>query len=221
MMRVHEVRFWTALVVGGLSAAVIAQGCVTLRFGAAEAFSDVASAEIRLQSFTGDDLVDDLAERDLLRLAPPASPQARADAVGALLGHAPVNGGAWLELAIARRGAGGSMESVAAALALSTMTSPNEARLMAGRVDFAAPFWTALPPDARRSLIADLVGGWGVLGGDERARLSAIFAAAPDRSGEEARAALLLSGAPGAAIARALTPPPAKAAANAGDLNAK
>jgi hypothetical protein len=215
MTRVREIRFWTALVVGGLSAVVIAQGWTMLRFGLTEAPADAPSTESRLLSFADDDLVGDLAERDLLRLAPPLSPQARVDAVGALLGQAPLNGGAWLDLAIARRAAGASIESVAAALALSTMTGPNEARFMAGRVGFALPFWSALPPDTRRALVADLVGGWSALDGKERARLSATLSDAPDRSGERVRAALLLTGAPGAAIAAALLPPPAKDAAAA------
>jgi hypothetical protein len=221
MMRMREVRFWTTLGVAGLSVFAIAQGWTALRFGLGEAQADSASAESQLQPFAGDGLVGDLADRDLLRLAPPVPPQARVDAVGALLGLTPLNGGAWLDLAIARRAAGASMESVAAALALSAMTGPNEARFMAGRVAFALPFWSALPPDTRRSLIADLVGGWGAFGGDDRARLSAILANAPDRSSEETRAALLLNGAAGAAIANALMPPPAKAAPNASALDAR
>lgn len=206
-MRVREMRFWTALVVGGLSAAAMAQGWTALRFGLAEALADATSAESRLQPFTGDDLVGDLAERGLLRFASPLSPHARVDAVGALLGRTPLNGGAWLDLAIARRATGASMESVAAALALSTMTGPNEARLMAGRAVFALPFWSALPPDGRRALIADLVGGWGALDSGERARLSAILANARDRPTEDIRAALLLNGPQGAIVANALMPP--------------
>jgi hypothetical protein len=221
MMRLREIRFWTALVVAGLSLFAIAQGWNALRFGLAEALADSASAESRLQPFAGDDLVGDLADRDLLRLAPPASEQARIDVLGALLSQTPLNGGAWLDLAIARRAAGASMESVAAALALSAMTGPNEARFMVGRVAFALPFWSALPPDARRALIGDLVGGWSALSGDERARLSAILANAPDRSGEEARAALLLNGAAGAAIAAELIPPPPKTPLNTGAPAAK
>jgi hypothetical protein len=216
MMRLGEIRFWTALVVAGLSAFAIAQGWNALRFGLAEAFADSASAESALQPFAGDPLVGDLADRDRLRLAPPPAAQTRIDAEAALLGQTPLNGGAWLDLAIARRAAAAPMESVAAALALSAMTGPNEARFMAGRVAFALPFWSALPPDARRALIGDLVGGWRALDGPARGRLAAILAAAPDRSGEEVRAALLLSGAAGAAIAAALIATPPAAAPNAG-----
>ena len=204
MMR--EVRFWTTLAVAALSLTAIAQGWTTLRLGLAEAFADAATAEARFGPFLGDGLVGDVAERDLLRLAPPAAPQARIDAVGALLGQTPLDGGAWLDLAIARRAAGASMENVAAALALSATTGPNEARLMAGRVAFALPFWSALPPGTRQALVADLVGGWQALDDNDRARLSAILSGAPDGSGEEVRAALLLNGAAGAAIAATLMP---------------
>jgi hypothetical protein len=216
MMRLGEIRFWTTLVVALVSLFVIGQGWTALRFGLAETSADPASAEARLQPFVGDGLVGDMAARGLLRLAPPASAQARIDLLTALLLETPLNGGAWLDLAIARRAAGETMESVAAALALSATTGANEGRLMAGRVAFALPFYSALPPDARRALIADLVGGWGAIGGDERARLKAILGSAPDRSGEEVRAALLLSGAAGAAIAAELIPPPPKASPNAG-----
>jgi hypothetical protein len=215
MMRLREIRFWTALTVAGLSAFAIAQGWIALSFGVAEAVAHAASAESQLQSFAGDDLVGDLANHDLLRVAP-LSPQARIDVLDALLSQTPLNGGAWLDLAIARRAAGASLESVAAALALSAMTGPNEARFMVGRVAFALPFWSALPPDARRALIGDLVGGWPALGGGERARLAAILANAPDHSGEEARATLLLNGAAGAAIAAELMPAPPKAARDVG-----
>jgi hypothetical protein len=208
MMRLREIRFWTALGVAGLSAFSITLGWNALSFGLAEAVADSASAESQLRPFVGDGLVGDLAERDLLRLAPSLSAQARIDVLDALLSQTPLNGGAWLDLAIARRAGGASTENVAAALALSAMTGPNEARFMAGRVAFALPFWSALPPDARRALIGDLVGGWPALGGDERARLAAVLANAPDRFAEEARAALLLNGAAGAAIAAELMPPP-------------
>lgn len=209
-------RFWTALVVVGLSTVAIAQGWIVLRFGLAGALADATATEPRLKTFASDDLVGDLAERDLLRFAPPPSPQARIDAIGALLGRTPLSSGAWLDLAIARRTAGAPMESVAAALALSTLTGPNEARLMAGRAAFALPFWSALPPDARRALVADLVGGWGVLGADDRGRFAAILVTAPDGSGEEVRAALLLNGAAGATIAAKLMPRPPRASPNAG-----
>ena len=153
----------------------------------------------------------DVAERDLLRLASPTAAQAKIDVVGALLSETPLNGGAWLDLAIARRAAGLSMEGVAAALAMSATTGPNEARLMAGRAAFALPFWSALPPDTRRTLVADLIGGWPALDGGERARLAAILSEASDRSGEEVRAALLLNSSPGAAIAATLLPSPPEA----------
>ena len=84
---------------------------------------------------------------------------------------------------------------------------------MAGRVGFALPFWSALPPDARHSLINDLVAGWPAIEAEARQRLAAILQNAPDDSGEEVRAALLSNGDAGAAIASALWPPKLEAGA--------
>jgi hypothetical protein len=215
MIGLRSLRFWTTLVVVLLSLTAIDQGWTALRLGLAEWGAEAGDAEARFAPFVGDGLVGDLALRDSLRLAPPAATKAKIAAVSALLSRTPLNGGAWLDLAIARRAAGDKMESVAAALAMSTTTGPNEASLMAGRASFALPFWSALPLDARRALVADLVGGWQALDDEARQRLAAILAAAPDRAPEELRAALLLSGADGAAIAAALLPQPAEAAPGA------
>jgi hypothetical protein len=216
MIQLRSFRFWTTLAVVLLSLTAITQGWTALQLGLAEQGADAANAEARFSPFAGDGLVGDAARRDSLRLAPPAAPRKKIDAVSALLSQTPLNGGAWLDLAIARRAAGDKMENVAAALAMSATTGPNEGYLMAGRASFALPFWSALPLDARKSLVADLVGGWEFLDKEGRERLAAILAAAPDRSPEELRAALLLAGAQGVAIAAALfsgpaQPPPAAA----------
>jgi hypothetical protein len=214
MTRLWSARFLTTLVVVLLSLTAIAQGWTAVRLGLAEQGAGAANAEARFSPLIGDGLVGDVALRDRLRLAPLAAPRAKIDAVSALLSRTPLNSGAWLDLAIARRAAGDKMESVAAALAMSTVTGPNEAFVMAGRASFALPFWSALPPEARRALVADLVGGWQALDDEARRRLSAILAAAPDRSPQEISAALTLTGAEGASIAAALIPqtaPPAPA----------
>ncbi len=204
MTVLRNLRDWTMVGVAALSLAAAAPGWIVLRFALAEAHADPATAEALFAPFAGDGLVGDLAARERLRLATPPSPQERIAAVDALLSETPLNSGAWLDLAMARRAAGAPMASVLAALALSTTTGPNESRFMAGRAAFALPLWTALPPGARRASIADLVGGWESLDEAGRRRLAAILGSAADRSGGEIRAALLLSGAPGAKVAAAL-----------------
>ena len=215
MIGLRSFRFWTTLAVVLLSLTAINQGWTALQLGLAEQGADAATAEARFSPFAGDGLVGDLAERDLLRLAPPAAGQKKIAAVSALLRQSPLNGGAWLDLAIARRAAGETMESVAAALAMSATTGPHEGFLMAGRASFALPFWSALPLDARKSLVADLVGGWAFVDEPGRQRLAAILSVASDNSPEALRAALLLAGAQGAAIAAALLPQPAQSPAAA------
>ncbi len=75
-----------------------------------------------------------------------------------LLARAPANAGAWLDLAIARRAAGDDLSRVIEALRNSALTGPQEGRLMAGRVAFALPFWSALPEDLKARLTSDLAG---------------------------------------------------------------
>lgn len=210
MIRVRDVRFATALAVMGLSAATLVEGLSLARYGLAEALATPADAEARLRPFVSDPVVGAKARLDLLRLAP-SDPTHRADDLVQLLSVAPLNGGAWLDLAIARRASSQPADSVATALAMSTLTWPNEALTMAGRVQFAAPFWSILPPDVRRALIEDVVSGWPAIDEKGRARLATIWGADVDGPHEDIRAALLTHGAPGPQIAAALFPPPAAA----------
>ena len=207
MIRIREVRFWTALVVAGLSALAVGQGMTASRLALAELTADPATAEGKFAPFVSDGLVGDIATRDALRLAPSLSPADAAATIGQLLAQTPLNSGAWLDLAASRRASGASTESVAAALAMSTTTGPNERRLMAGRAGFALPFWSALPPGARQAVVADLTGGWAGMDETARARILALLRNAPDGSGEEVRAALLLNGGDSPKIAAAITPP--------------
>jgi hypothetical protein len=92
-----------------------------------------------------------------------------------LLARAPLNAGAWLDLAISRRAAGEDISRVADALRLSALTGPRESRLMAGRVAFALPFWGALPEDVRARLIGDLAGVAPYLEAREREQIAALL----------------------------------------------
>ncbi|MBB4200297.1 hypothetical protein GGD83_004126 [Rhodoblastus sphagnicola] len=158
-----------------------------------------------------------LAQR--LALAASASTAARIDALQNLLGSTPLASGAWLDLAIARAKVGAPMEDVSSALAMSAMTGPNEARLMAGRAAFGLPYWERLPPDVRRTLINDLVGGWSAIGPGERLALADQIALVPDPSRGEMLAALLLVGKPADPIIKALDLSP-EAGADGGDETA-
>lgn len=203
MIRIREVRFWTAFVVMALSGLAIGQGATALSLALAERSADAASAPTKLAPFGGDNLVGDLATLEILKLAPPLSSADAATILRQLLSQTPLSSGAWLDLAIAQRAAGASTESVVAALEMSATTGPNELLLMEGRADFALPFWRGLPPDVQRSVIADLVGAWA---GIDRTSLEDMLRNAPEGTREGVRAALLLNGGDGATIAQELMP---------------
>lgn len=204
MINIREPRFWTALLMIGLSVMTISLALPNLRFALAAQCANPQTAIERLQPSTIDPPMAPLAWRLMLVLAPPKSPAGRVDALQALLGLTPMAGGAWLDLAVARQQAGRPMQEVASALALSALTGPNEARFMAGRAVFGLPLWEGLPPDVRRGLIGDLVAGWSEVDDNGRSDLDAILTVASDQTRAELFAALLLAGRPAEPIIKAL-----------------
>ncbi len=222
MIRLRELRTWTALLALALSTLALRQAPTVLSFGLAEALAQPQDAVQRLERFVGAPIVGARARIDLLKLAPGADSAQRIDQISDLLAQRPLDSAAWLDLAAARLAAGDRYDSIAASLALSSLTGPNEADLMAGRAALALPLWDRLPRDLRRSAMTDLVGGWASLDEASRAALKAAMAFASGATRAEIRAALLLSGKPGAAIETALglTPDPAPAPNGpvAGDL---
>lgn len=211
MIRIRELRFWTALLVVGLAAIAMSSALPTLGFGVAELFADANSADTRLAPFLDDASVGALARSEMLTLASDKSAAARAAALSALLSMTPLASGAWLDLAIAWRRAGAPMNRIASALALSALSGPNEGRFMAGRAAFGLPLWSGLPPDVRRSLIGDLVGGWSQIDEARRRAIDAVLTAESDAAREEIRADLLLAGKAGSSIADALELAPQEA----------
>lgn len=194
MIRLRELRVWTALLVIGLSTIVLRLAATVLAFGCAETFARPQSVEDRLQSFVAVPIVASLARRDLLRLAPPADATTRVEDLSEFLTQRPLASGAWLDLSAAKIAANAGPDEVAASLALSNLTGPNEAYLMAARAAFALPLWASLPPDSRRSVIGDVVGGWLGINESNRVGLKAALERASGKTREEVRAALLLAG---------------------------
>jgi hypothetical protein len=204
MINIRDARLWTALLVVGLSLVTISFALPTLRFGLAAQLSNPQMAKARLDLLTQDWPVGAQAQRLSLFLAPPRAADARVDALQSLLAETPMSSGGWLDLAIARREAGQPMAKVASALVLSSLTGPNEALFMGGRAAFALPIWDRLPPELRRSLIGDLVVGWGAIDDARRRELEAILTVASDPARAQILAALLLYGKQGAPIIAAL-----------------
>jgi hypothetical protein len=204
MINIRETRLWTAMVVAGLSVLAIDLALPTLRFGQAARGVDPATAVARLQPLLNKAPVAALAQQRALALAPPHQPSEQVGALKALLSLTPMSSGAWLDLAIAANESGQPMQAVASALAMSTLTGPNEARFMAGRAVFGLPLWEKLPPEERRGLVVDLVSGWGEIGEEEHRDLQALLTVASDKTRAQLLAALLLTGKNGEAIGNAL-----------------
>lgn len=209
MIRLSEIRVWTALIVSGLSSFTLWQGWTVASFGFAEAFATPETAEERLLNFVARPAVGHLAYRDLLQLTTSAYAASRADDLTIFLAGRPLASGAWLDLGAARLATQAGSEEVAQCLALSNLTGPNEAQLMAARVMFGLPMWASLPPEFRRSLTTDLVSSWAYIDGANRAGLKTIMEQAVGKTREEIRASLLLSGKSGVGIAKALDLKPA------------
>ncbi len=205
----RAIRLLTSLAVCGLAAATLFEGIRTVRIALAEMPPDPVKAATAIAPFAGDPLLGDVARRDMLRLRPPIAAADAAASVGDLLSGTPLNSGAWVELAEARRAEGAPIEAVASALALSTVTGPNEEYPMARRAAFGLPFFRALPPDERRALVADLAGGWNAMDVRDQNRVLDWLVEAPDGLGGEVREALVRARRGGAAIPGALLPPAA------------
>jgi hypothetical protein len=161
----------TALMIGVLSLCAMFGGASLLRLGLAETRSAGADA---YRPLLEDRVVGAAAGLDLSIAETAAAPAARVKDLEALLARAPANAGAWLDLAMARRAAGDDFPRVIEALYFSALTGPREARLMAGRVAFALPFWTALPDDLKARLIGDLAGVTPYLEASERDQVAAL-----------------------------------------------
>ena len=107
------------------------------------------------------------------------------------------------------------MASVANAFAMSALTGPNEAYVMAHRALFGLELWDKWPPEVRRGLIGDLLDGWIEFSEADRRELDANLTVAPDQSRNEILASLLLAGKQAEPIIAALDLAPPKEAAPA------
>jgi hypothetical protein len=179
------------LTVGALCLYAMAGGVALLRLSAAEA-SGSAKA---LRALASDRFVGAATGLDLAIAEADAAPEVRARDLETLLARAPLNPGAWLDLAAARRANGDDLSRVIAALKMSALAAPREAKLMAGRAGFALPFWSALPDDSRASLLADLAGVGPYLAPPARERLAALIAAQAPEDVDRICAALRARGA--------------------------
>ena len=199
-MRVRELRFLTAILVIGLSGYTARRAMSMLEFGAAESSLGANAVEASLRPYATNNLVGYMARRDLLATTFPANPRRQAAEIAELLRLTPLSGEAWLKLALTRRAMGAHVAEIASALALSHLTGPNEGLLMARRAVFGLALWSSFPPDLRRVLVGDLIGGWAQIQAPQRGALLAMLEAAGPESRQEIYAALFLAGAPAAPV---------------------
>lgn len=205
MIRASDIRVWSALAVIGLSFFVVRQAVNVAAFGWNVTLIDDDNTRDRMAPFSDAPLVGFLARRLLLQSAPANEPSEHTVEVVDFLTRAPLSSEGWLDFARAKFRVENAPAKVAAALALSNLTGPNEGWIAARRVAFALPLWPALPPDSRRGLAADLTGpGFDNLEAPQRFALNVALRTALPKTREEIRATLLLAGKKGEAIAKAL-----------------
>src|SRR5579863_2961111 len=129
-------RLHTTVAVAGLSLFAMTGGLAALRLGLAEIQAEHGAGAASVRPFAEDADVGLFARRDLSRLEANGAPSLQREEATALIGLSPLNSGAWLDLAIARRATGETIEATLAALAMSTTTGANEGWLMAARAEF-------------------------------------------------------------------------------------
>jgi len=140
---------WRGADIVGFSLAVSAAATPTARAEAARPWTTTPGlAALALR----DALVDVSDASDL------AAVRAREETLTALLAVQPLAPTDWLSLAGARLVARDGYDKVLDALAMSSLTGPNEGNLMLARGTFGLVQWEILPADARRRVIADLAG---------------------------------------------------------------
>lgn len=157
--RSHKMRLLTAFLVLCLSGFAVFEGCNVISF--AEARTHVADADAIRKWLGVPGLSSAALEATLtpMRDAPDIdAARRRAEDLGALLAVYPMSGANWLALAGMRLAIGQPYERVVAALAMSSLTAPNEGVIMVHRGIFGLLQWEALPEDARQRTANDLAG---------------------------------------------------------------
>jgi len=197
-------RTFTSLLVIGLCAFTISREATVLRYASAESRADSGNSPEALAPFVDDITVGILARSGLSASMAKEHAAQRVVGLNELVTLSPLMSGAWLELARTRLESHETAEKIVAALLMSHVTGPNEGRLMGERAVFALPLWSMLPAEARKSLITDLVGGWGEVGDPQRQAMCAALAVAREDTREAVGAVLWLSGRQALPVMKAL-----------------
>jgi hypothetical protein len=160
-MRVLEARVLTAALVVAASAWTIARGVQAVAYEVVAerpiARNDIAKTFGPWVNAPG---VAALARENLMRV-PPDFAEAeqirdRREALADYLAVVPLSSQRWLELAVMRNASGWPAEKVIEALAMSSLTGPNEAAVILKRAAFALSIWEKLDVDTRARAANDL-----------------------------------------------------------------
>jgi hypothetical protein len=159
----RSLRTSTALVVIGLCALAMSRGWSMVQFSQARAgLAPSEHAADRLAAFTGGPgLAVAALEASATPVAGPADQAGahkRIDELTAVLSLRPMSSMSWLSLAGMRLVTGQTPDKVLSALAMSSLTGPNEHAMMYQRGVFELLQWEALPNDFRKRAIRDLSG---------------------------------------------------------------
>jgi hypothetical protein len=159
----RSLRTSTALVVIGLCALAMSRGWSMVRFSQATAgLAPSEHAADRLAAFAGaPGLAVAAREASATPVAGPADQagaRKRIDELTAVLSLRPMSSINWLSLAGMRLVTGQPPDKVLSALAMSSLTGPNEHAMMYQRGVFELLQWEALPIDFRKRAIRDLSG---------------------------------------------------------------
>jgi hypothetical protein len=159
----RSLRTSTALVVIGLCALAMSRGWSMVRFSQARAdLAPSGHAADRLAAFAGaPGLAVAAREASATPVAGPADQagaRKRIDELTAVLSLRPMSSMSWLSLAGTRLVTGQPPDKVLSALAMSSLTGPNEHAMMYQRGVFELLQWEALPIDFRKRAIRDLSG---------------------------------------------------------------
>jgi hypothetical protein len=162
-MRVLELRFLTAFVVVGVCTTTVLQGAGFVAFSwaryerAAGASGTQATAAWTNVPGVGCVAREAALKRDVDPLDS-AQTNMQHERLIELLSTRPLASPFWLSLAALRLADGFSFEKVRSSLVLSTVTGPNENRVMTQRAIFGLWLWERLTPELRKAVINDIAG---------------------------------------------------------------
>jgi hypothetical protein len=153
----------TGLAILGLCSFAIVRGWSIVRFVDARAHLDLREARVEaIRSWVGLPGLSSTALQESLTQMEDATDvdgaRKRADELSALLSVRPLSSVNWLALGGMRLVTGQPEKEVLSALEMSWVTGPNEGSVMLQRGTFGLLLWEALPGDARRRVIDDIVG---------------------------------------------------------------